>query len=416
MVIAFALIATACGGDDGDEADDAAGGDITTTTLAEPTGVPIVIFSSRNIEGGQSSFGPQSYGFIAGLQAQNKRGGIQGRPIQADFCDGHSNANDEKACMQQGFDTGTVVAANTIYRPPTGEEAGRKFNEMGMLQLNNILLPIALPAEGAPDYVAGFPGTPSIEASYIMYKEKGLKRVLSFTNARIGAGIEPSEQELARRQKAGVTVLDPVSVDVTVADMAPTAQAAKETGADLITLGSLGQANDIKLLQAMEAIDYRPKISGPLQFTVQDLALVAPILEGRYFSATGSLPPDYTQHEEVKRFNEELLAGQRAGLPWLDQPYTSNHLQGWLTAQGIIAVLKEVKGDITVQSVTAAAKAAKNLEMGGIVAPWTPFLDEDPDVAGKQTYNSFYINTVKDGKVALVDTKLRCGRLDGCSK
>jgi hypothetical protein len=153
-----------------------------------------------------------------------------------------------------------------------------------------------------------------------------------------------------------------------------------------------------------------------LLFTPDDMKTAGPFLNGRFFGTTGTLPPDYTTHPEVKRFTAELEQGQRDGLPWLDKPYTTNHMLGWVTAQAVIALLKQVKGDITPQNIAATMKAAKNLDLGGIVAPWTPTLDVDPGTAGFQVDADFYVTTVKNGQITLLDSKLRCGKLDGCGK
>jgi branched-chain amino acid transport system substrate-binding protein len=413
LVAALALVAAACGGDDDDDDADAGSGDITTTSVATPTGTPIVVFSSRNVEGGQSSFGPQSYGYVAGLQAQNKRGGIEGHPIQADFCDGHSNTNDEAACMQQGFDKGTVVAANTIYR--SGDTAKQAFQSRGMTQINNIIVP-ATSDLGEADLATTIPGQPSTEAGPIMMKELKVATYIVPTSTR-ATSVPLTATQQAALTKAGVKQLDPVMVDVTVADMAPTAQALKEANADMVSIGGLGQANDIKLIQAMEAINYKPKFTGTLQtYTPADMQILAPFLNGRFFAPTGTLPADYTQHKEIQRFVTELEEGQRAGLPWLDKPYTSGgHLQGWVTAQAVLNILKSMDGDTyTPATFTTAAKAAKALDMGGVTAPWTPFEDVDTTTRGRQTYNNFYVGTVKDGTSTLLDSKLRCGKLDGC--
>jgi hypothetical protein len=58
--------------------------DVSTTVPAEPTGTPIVVFSSRN-----DHLATGAFAFVAGLQAQNTRGGVNGHPIQADYCDNH---------------------------------------------------------------------------------------------------------------------------------------------------------------------------------------------------------------------------------------------------------------------------------------------------------------------------------------
>jgi branched-chain amino acid transport system substrate-binding protein len=413
FVATLALVASACGGDDDDDAD-AGSDDITTTTVATPTGTPIVVFSSRNVEGGQSSFGPQSYAYVAGIQAQNKRGGIDGHPLQADFCDGHSNPNDEAACMQQGFDKGTVVAANTIYR--SGDTAKQAFQSRNLTQINNIIVPV--PADlGEADLSTTVPGQPSAEAGPIMMKELKVKTYIVPTSTR-ATSVPLTATQQAALTKAGIEQLDPVMVDVTVADMAPTAQALKEANADMVSIGGLGQANDIKLIQAMEAINYKPKFTGTLQtYTTTDMQVLAPYLNGRFFAPSGTLPADYTTHDEIKRFVVEMQAGAVNGLPWLDPPYTSGgHLQGWVTAQAVINILKLIEGDnFTPDTFTAAAKKAKAVDMGGVTAPWTPFEDVDTASRGRQTYNNFYISTVKDGTSTLLDSKLRCGKLDGCS-
>jgi branched-chain amino acid transport system substrate-binding protein len=414
VVAVLALVAVACGGDD-DEGDDAGAGDedITTTTVAEPTGTPISVFSSRNVVGGQSSFGPQSYAYIAGIQAQNKRGGIKGHPLLANFCDGHSNTNDEAACMAQGFAEGQVVAANTIYR--SGDTAKQAFQSRNLTQINNIIVPI--PADlGAADLSTTLPGQPSSEAGLIMMKEQGVKTYVVPTSTRATA-VPLTATQQANLTKAGIKQLDPIMVDVTVADMAPTAQALKEANADMVSIGGLGQALDLKLIQAMEAVNYKPKFTGGLLFTPDDMKVAGPILNGRFFATTGTLPPDYTTHDEVKRFTVEMQAGAVNGLPWLEPPYTSNHMGGWVTAQAVINILKTIDGDTyTADTFTAAAKKAKAIDMGGITAPWTPFEDVDPATMGKQTYNNFYVTTVKNNAVTLLDSKLRCGKLDGCSK
>jgi hypothetical protein len=199
-------------------------------------------------------------------------------------------------------------------------------------------------------------------------------------------------------------------------DMAPVAAALKERGAEAMVLGGLIATHQQDLLHAMEAIEYRPKLTTGLSFEHQ-IDPTDPSFEGRYYAAAGVLPLTVADHPEFERFESEMALGRTNGLRWLDPPYGQSHFDGWFTAQAVIAILQTIKDDVySPDTFTEAARAARKLDMAGLTAPWTPFEDADPVAEGRQASNGFYVVTVKDGAVTLLDGKLRCGRVGGCPK
>lgn len=381
---------------------------LTTTTVAQLSGDPIVIQSTLNIVGGQSSFGPRAAGFEAGIRAQNARGGISGRPLKLVFCDGHSDPNQEMTCLRNGLKEGPVVLANHILRG--GEQARPLLDQADLSEVGGI----------ASFYTAdrrrlmSAPGQIGSDASLLMYRQLGIKKVIVVQSTRV-PNLPPSAAQLAARSKAGVTVLDPLLVDVTITDWAPTAQALKARTPEAVIIGGIGGPAELKLVEAMAIIGFKPKlVAARSNFQPQDLEYLKPMLDGNYFLTQGNLPVDYTKNAEIKRLNDELDAAQRAGVAFTEKPRVNDHVVGWLNAQAIIKVLQGMKGEITAKTFTEALFAAKNIDFGGVAPKWTPSKDVDPGTIQRQTNDAFYIMQQKGTKFVLYSDELYCGDIDGC--
>jgi hypothetical protein len=188
----------------------------------------------------------------------------------------------------------------------------------------------------------------------------------------------------------------------------------------MVLLGGMSPDEEVGLLEAMQAIGYRPKFtrspsSPAAPLTPGQVERLAPILNDRYFVPASTLPVSLTSHAEVQRFHTEMAAGTSSGLTSLAAPSSDLQLGGWIIAQGVLGIFRSITGgDFTPATFTAAARAAVKLDLDGIAAPWTPFQDIDSEAPGRQSSDDFYVLTIKDGAVTLLDEEPRCGKLDGC--
>jgi hypothetical protein len=177
LVVAIALIASACSGRDDDQQPAARAGDeepisdlaSSTTEPQKPTVPPIVVFSS--LSGSFGGFESVPNAFIAGLQAQNERGGIAGHPVQALFCRASA-----PSCMQEALDKGAVAIAVSLF--VEGDYRGVKtaFQSHGLTQIASVFG--SDPAEvdlGAADLASTSPGALSSEATAVLFRSLGVR-------------------------------------------------------------------------------------------------------------------------------------------------------------------------------------------------------------------------------------------------
>jgi hypothetical protein len=354
--------------------------------------------------------------FIAGLQAQNERGGIAGHPVQALFCRGNA-----ASCMQEAFDKGAVALAVSLFVEGDILSVKAAFQSHGLTQIaSQIGIDPASTDLGETDLATTAPGALSPEAEAVLYRSLGVRSYVAVPPSSyraMGTSFSPDvaatlERAGVRRRSTPVRNLRP-DIEVTARELAA-------TKADMVLLGGMSPDEEVGLLEAMEAIGYRPKFTRPSSLspptlTPEQVERLAPILNDRYFIPVATLPVWLTSNVEVQRFQAEMAAGTHSGLTSLAAPYTDLQLRGWITAQGVLAILRSIAGGVfTPTTFTAAAQAAVNLDLGGIAAPWTPFEDVDPETPGRQSRGDFYVVTVKDGAVTLLDQEPRCGKLDGC--
>ena len=130
LLFVFALIAAACGGDDDTTADapddqpaaeqpaeepadepDAGDGDAEEgddTAMDEVSGDPIVLGSVLG-SAGEETYISSRDGLLAGVEYVNANGGINGQPVEVEFCRDEQDPNIAIQCMQDVIDAGAVT-------------------------------------------------------------------------------------------------------------------------------------------------------------------------------------------------------------------------------------------------------------------------------------------------------------------
>lgn len=407
---ALLLIAGACG-DDGDS-DDAATDtteetpELTTTTVQEATGEPIQVFVTSNTTGGTFS-SPERFGAAeAAALAINERGGVNGRPIEVLTCDHEMDPNKQVECVREGADSEAVVMLAHFF--VIGDQATPILDEAGMPEFGAIFTGYTQPRELS----FNSPWASSPYAGLLMASEVGAASETLVANTNLPP---LSDEALAAYEAAGIEYLGRVDVTQDTADFAPLAQATLEMNPDIVNITAMGPTEGANFVSAMDALGFEPLLSANSGvWTEETFEVMGESVDGRYFYPTSIVPLAAGDHPEITRFNEEMDAAQAAGISYTEEPRSNFALQAWVAVNAFAEVAASIDGDITRESVTEALQSAEDVDLAGIVPPWTPARDDDPDTQGRQVYNNFYIVTYEGGALKLYSDEAFCGTLGGC--
>jgi branched-chain amino acid transport system substrate-binding protein len=308
----------------------------------------------------------------AGVAALNKRGGLGGRKVELVYCNDKTDPNLAAACGRQLVDAkvaaeiggvsifgdalNAVLAANKI--PQIGNTA---FGAAELNAPNEYIL-----GSTAPGYLVatGFAAA------------KGWKIALLGADNPTASGLYSLIEASAKQ--AGAEIVSKTLVPPTAPDLAPLTAAALSGKPDMI-LELLGQQQEQQFLAALAQ-------TGNNTVRVMAASTVNPFLnaasggdaiQNRRLSFSNFLPFS-SKNAVIQQFKSELAAAYNRGKgdKWADlRQQGPTTISQWLGLWVIEQMVKNGQlkaNNITPETITAALNKAKNLDMGGVTAPWTP--------------------------------------------
>ncbi len=359
VVVAGGALAGCGSDDDGGSASTAAssadGGDQGTIQLRAIAAVGSGLTNYPDVEAGAK----------AAVKSINDAGGVNGRTIELSFCNTRGEANEAVKCSRGAVSDGVaaVVGRVDIFSPqstPVLEKAGVPL--IGNLQTTG-----DADGESPVSYPLNSGNYGSFTATPYAFKEGGRKK-MAIVMIDLASGLQQAKVVEQVAKNIGMESVGVIKVPAQgVTDFSPYAQQIKDRGADsaFVALGpQAGQA----LFKAVDALGIDVQIAG----TVFSYGESEGRAMGKAAEGIWALSPFPSLHDDdnpgIKRFHEELDA---AGIDDDLVLRRAAGLNAWLAVYAAAEAAKKVDGDVTAESMTAALKETRNVDLHGL-ATWSP--------------------------------------------
>lgn len=338
-------------------------------------------------------------GAKAAVKSINDDGGVGGRKIELSFCNTRGEANEAVKCSREAVKDGVaaVVGRVDIFSPqstPVLEKAGVPL--IGNLQTTgdaDAVSPVSYPLNSG-NY-GSFTATP------YAFKQAGRKK-MAIVMIDLASGLQQAKVVEQVAKNVGMESVGVIKVPAQgVTDFSPYAQQIKDRGADsaFVALGpQAGQA----LFKAVDALGIDVQIAGTVfSYGESEGRAMGKAAEGIW--AISPFPSLHdTDNPGIKRFNEELDA---AGIEDDLVLRRAAGLNAWLAVYAAAEAAKKIDGDVDAESMTAALKQTKDVDLHGL-ATWSPAdLGTDGSFPRLSPSNYEVLEFAADGKLDNSDQK-----------
>jgi branched-chain amino acid transport system substrate-binding protein len=308
--------------------------------------------------------------FEAAVAAFNKRGGAgtNGNRIEGIVCNTRGDANGEVECARRMEQEGVVATiGDLVYNNPSGV-----VEVMESAQIPRIGLAETATAEfgSSVSYPvsAGIPG--GYVADAVGFNKAGKKRVvLVRTDAPTGAAfrgfISPPFNS------AGVEIVGDVAIATGSTDYAPYVADIQNSGANAVLM-AIDNASAAQLIAAMSQLDAKILMGGvPGTFTLETLRKFKSLTKGAQVADSYPYPSanNVKRFPGLKQFFADMKASGKKNLEAKNLEPTS--LSPWISMLAFVNVTKGLD-TITKETVVQALQTVQNVDLAGLVPPWTP--------------------------------------------
>ncbi|MGW1028546.1 ABC transporter substrate-binding protein [Streptomyces sp. NPDC002577] len=370
----LALMATACGGGDGNEAENASGGK------------PIKIASIAAISGGVSSNPEYGDGAMAAVKSINAQGGINGRRLELTLCDYHQTATDSAACNRKILadkDIAAVVGGSDTYR-----DAAKSQIEAAKMPFVGVYP------------IAGFDLSSQLSFNVnggIAVELHGLAQDVVASGAKkVGlVTLDIPVADVARKtvgevmKAAGVEIVNNVQLSPSTADLSASAQQVTKGNPDAVLWLTFAAQTGVAV-KALRETGYKGTVAFAASAfdrkKLEDMGADGPLTAGLV------LPPAWdTSTAYGKQFNEDMKAYEPDGT--IDEL----SLNSWLSVRGF-AQLASTLDRVDRASVLGGIRKTAKVKTGGLT-PAIDFSTRSP-LPYAAVYNPAYTTVhVKNGEV-----------------
>ena len=321
------------------------------------------IVPATNSAGGVS-FPTVKKAMVASVKAFNTRGGLAGKKIVLDLCDSKGDPNTETNCARQMVSDGVVATLDdwAVFNPAATEkilaDAGIARIGINLVDLSEFSSPVSFPLTSDP--LGG--GT----AESVGLVQAGRKKVAIVIVQTPSAPVIVSIIQPAVKA-AGGEIVTTVQLPPGTTDYSQYVAAAKKDGAEGFVLG-LDAPSTIQFMSAMQQLNDTTQLALPGKvLSLDDLKKYSSltkkaVLADAFPNATSSPK----QFPFIKQYRKDMKAGG-LDLNKLD----SEGVGAWGSLLGLVTIMK---GATTVDaaSTLAAVKKATDIDMQGLIPPWSP--------------------------------------------
>ncbi len=396
LLSAFALMAAACGSDDGDDEAEGDGESTEAAVEAEaPTGEPLKVMTVTTLNAAGPTYANIANTAKAYEQYINARGGIAGRPLEVTVCDEQFDPAVATTCAREAVDEDmvSIVGSFTFFAesivPVIADSSITWFGPCCPITPSELTSPYSFPIGNQPMYAVGA-------------VKKAVDDGCTSINAVIIDGaqifVPPMENAItALGQSFGETIILPPTAQDYSAEVAQ----ATSNGADcvivIVSEGPYITWNTAWTQSGTEAVQYGP------QGNLNEVSAA-----GNEESTDGDIIAGMYSDISTDPWTEYRTALDEGGYDVTELDYNSlGGLGTWAAFVGFTQIAETIDGDITAASFFEAASNTSNLDLGGMV-PNLDFTQEWTD--GLEGYNRLFnrsvvFSTLDNGKVVPLTTE-----------
>jgi ABC-type branched-subunit amino acid transport system substrate-binding protein len=410
LLCVLALFAAACGDDDDDSTAGGGGGTATTAEQAKgllpdngpcdtskpkyPVGI-ITVFKSAVL-----SLVDQVTALEASVKAFNKRGGIGGHCMDLTTCDDKADPNKEADCARQFVDKGIVATLNdtTSFNPQAVKDL---FEAAGLPRVG--VSPAVQELNSKVTYAIGAGGVGTTFMMVPSCARNGHKKIAAIhvDTPQIG----PLFAALGAMLKAyGADLVAKIPVPAGTTDFQQFTLAAEKAGATCAIV-PLGENEAVQVLQAAKQLGTKMTFAASLgTFGKADVEAFGDFAKQIYFNA--EIPPITGDQKKWPILKEAIADLEASGAPELkEDKIKSSPFRSWLAVYSLVKIVEDFGTPDTIsrEAVNSAFQKAKDVDMFGLIPPWTP----SASVAGPGPFASisqpwYYVMTFENGKFQLL--------------
>jgi ABC-type branched-subunit amino acid transport system substrate-binding protein len=331
----------------------------------------------------------------AAVKGFNKRGGVNGMKLELELCDSKGEPNTEAECARQLVDEGVVATLGdwSAFNPEATskilEEAGIPRIGINLVDPSEFSSPVSFPLSSDP--VGG--GT----AEVVGLIQDGHEKVAVVIAEAPSAPVIVSLVEPAATA-AGGEIVTLVQV-APGADYSQYVAAAKKDGATAFALG-LDGPSAIQFMTAMQQLNDTTPLALPgASLSLDDLkefsSLTKKAIIADGFPAVSSNPK---QFPFLKDFRKDMKA---AGID-LDS-LDGSGVGAWGSMLAFVTIMDGAP-TVDAASTLAALKSAQNVDLQGLIAPWTPGWPPSPYPLLAAATNPYVYLMTFNGKAVKTET------------
>jgi branched-chain amino acid transport system substrate-binding protein len=365
------LLAAACSSSHGSAGGAATAGQPRATS-ASPALSPVKVGEIVEISGVGLNWPFQEALDKAAIRGINARGGINGHPVELDACDGRNDPDSELECARKLVSDGVVAVVGGI-ASTNGAAVDTYYQQHHVAAIG--VNPLVGEDFNSPNQFLINSGQLGIFAGDVYNAaQHGLKKVWIMILNVPGAAlaVQISKETAA---KVGVDIVGVSEIPLTSTSDASYVQAAIAGGADAV-MPAMGATQTAALLLALNQSGTSMKLLNLDTEPASDISGACGSGGGVCAASLGSsfsLPPTYTQNAGIKLFQQDMQAeaasGDSAAAP--GTAYNDLALEGWLGMQAFAKVAATLD-KVTAQTVLDGFTKAKDINLWGMIPPWTP--------------------------------------------
>jgi len=341
----------------------------------------------------------------AAVEAFNSRGGIGGHCMELTTCDTGLDPNGEVDCARQFVDDGLVATVHdTTAANPTGviettEPAG--LPRIGIAPGSE-----ELSASNSFPIGGGGVGT-TITMPAQLAQAGHTKIAMIHVDTPPIQALPPLLEPMLDAYGAELTAMIPVSQGTT--DYQQFILAAQDSGATGVML-PLGEAEAVQVIRAAQQQGSDLEFATSLgTFGQADAADLDAFADQVLFNS--ELPPVTAPLEEWPILADVIADLSASGKPELQMDQIkSSSFRSWLSVYALDQVVEQFGNpdDVSREAITAAFESASDVEMFGLIPPWTPRGGSGEGLFGAVSNPWYYQVTfdVDEGNFVVGDTRL----------
>jgi branched-chain amino acid transport system substrate-binding protein len=341
----------------------------------------------------------------------NKDGGVDGRPLQLDYCNEANDPNQATACARQMVNDGVVatISSNSITAGSTIVEI------LGKAGITNVNWLPNSPAESAAtnNYAIAITQLQILEGALAVAKAHSLTKVAYVgPNAATLSAVPSLLQTFSPKVNASFvkSVLLPRGA---IANYSPYAKQVIDSGAQVVTLG-LTQQQSVGIITALRQLGSNIWVASDASSIGADAAIQD--LGSYTDNVTITNPTPWIYDVEAFPGLKSFIAGMKAEAATGDsganlttaRPIT---VTDWGSAYAIADELGQMisaKMQVNAKNFSAGWSKAKNLSTGGVMGTWSPADSVSvPTLKGyaNLSLTKFYTFNAQNGHIVLTSTQ-----------